>query len=164
MSDQLTVADYIISRLAREGITEKHLSAGGVRLGGNHSRQLRARNGAADRHRAGGNSARARTLEMRIPDRVRAPLCRMPEQRRRAALRVAPPPVRAHVHITRSDAMMLARRGQASPNRLPCVRHTAVDHTEARKGRYSRRALTPSKRRLYGLSERTVEFAANRRE
>ena len=36
--------------------------------------------------------------------------------------------------------------------------------SDARNGGYSRRALTPSERRLYGLSERTVEFAANRRE
>ena len=44
----------------------EHLGAGGVRLGGDHSRQLRPRNGAADRHGAGGEPAGLHPRRLRL--------------------------------------------------------------------------------------------------
>ena len=44
----------------------EHLGAGSVRFGGDHSRQLRPRNGAADRHGAGGEPARLHPRRLRL--------------------------------------------------------------------------------------------------
>ena len=52
----------------RRGVPElrEHLGAGGVCVGGDHPRQLRPRNGAADRHRPSGESARLHPRRLRL--------------------------------------------------------------------------------------------------
>ena len=80
----------------RRGVPElrEHLGAGGVRLGGDHSRQLRPRDGAADRHGAGGEPARLHPRRLRLRRHAGHRLRRRPRTRSPPAAPTWPGPSR----------------------------------------------------------------------
>ncbi len=80
----------------RRGVPElrEHLGAGGVRFGGDHSRQLRPRNGAADRHGAGGEPARLHPRRLRLRRHAGHRLRRRPRTQNPQAAPTWPRPLR----------------------------------------------------------------------